>query len=186
MRIVITKNKKQAILRKLNPGDLDLLHVYLQKLSAETKKRFGPHKYDKESIIDFYKNSDTLLAYVGIDMETKEIIAYFLIKTGYLEHDHKRFESYGIELDNMTGCTFAPSVADDWQSCGIGEQLFHYILSDLKTKGIQRIVLWGGVQMDNEKALNYYKKNHFKTAGQFTHNGENYDMMLDLDPSIAY
>jgi len=118
--------------------------------------------------------------YVGIDAETKEIVAYFIIKTGYLEHDGHRLQSYDIELNAINDCTLAPSVADEWQSCGLGKQLFQFIISELRKKGIKRIILWGGVQMDNEKAIHFYKRNKFKTVGQFSHNGENYDMVLSL------
>jgi diamine N-acetyltransferase len=120
------------------------------------------------------------LGYVAVDAETGEIIAYSIIKRGYIENDGKRLQSYGITLNNKTDCTFAPSVADAWQTCGIGNALFHFILSDLKTMKIKRIILWGGVQADNTKALNYYKKNGFSIAGQFYHNGENYDMIVEI------
>lgn len=144
------------------------------------QKRFGPHRFDKQSIIDFYKHSDLHLGYIACDMETNQIIAYFIIKTGYLKHDAVRLQSYGMNPDANTDCTFAPSVADAWQSCGIGDKLFQLILSDLRTTEISRIILWGGVQMDNTKAVNYYKKNNFKILGKFTYNGENYDMYFDI------
>lgn len=174
------KNNRQVFLSRLNSNDIDNLFDYLQNLSSETKRRFGPHQFYKQAIIDFYKYPDTHLGYVALDVETKKIIAYSIVKIGYLGHDKFRLESYGVTLDNKTDCTFAPSVADSWQSCGIGNSLFHFILSDLKSTEVKRIILWGGVQMDNEKAINYYKKNGFKTIGQFNYNGENYDMIFDI------
>ena len=135
------KNNRQVSLRRLGSNDLDILFDYLQNLSSETKKRFGPHQFDKQSIIDFY-DLDSNLGYVAQTADTKEIIAYAIIKLGYLEHDSIRLSSYGMTLDNKTDCTFAPSVADSWQSCGIGNHLFHFILSDLKAKEIERIILF--------------------------------------------
>jgi diamine N-acetyltransferase len=173
------KNKRQVFLRRLHSNDLDNLFDYLQNLSGETKKRFGPHNFDRQSILDFYHLSNNL-GYVAHTIDTKEIIAYSIIKIGYLDHDSIRLQSYGITLDNKTDCTFAPSVADVWQSCGIGNHLFNFILSDLTTMEIERIILWGGVQVNNEKALNFYKKNGFKTLGQFAYNGENYDMIYTI------
>lgn len=184
--IIEAKNNTQIFFRRLNSNDFDLLYNYLQSLSAETKKLFGPHKFDKQTIFDFYKNSDSHLGYVGIDIQSNEIIAYSIIKIGYLKHDHIRLQSYGMTLDNKTDCVFAPSVADVWQSCGIGNKLFHFILSDLKLIGIKRIILWGGVQMDNYKALNYYKRNNFKILGQFIHNGENCDMVFYVDQANTH
>lgn len=174
-----TKNNRQVFLRRLNSNDLDNLLIYLQNLSTETKKRFGPHKFDRQSLVDFY-DSNKNLGYVANTTDSKEIIAYSIIKIGFLEHDRIRLESYGMLLDNKTDCTFAPSVADLWQSCGIGNHLFHFILSDIAIKKIERVILWGGVQIDNEKAVNYYKKNGFKILGQFAYNGENYDMIYNL------
>ena len=180
MMTIETKDNKQVRLRRLNSNDLDNLLEYLNNLSHETKKRFGPHQFDKQSVIDFYNYADIHLGYVAQTIDTNKIIAYSIIKFGYLEGDYNRFLSYGIKLDNKLDCEFAPSVADLWQSCGIGNKFFQFILADLKKTKVKRIILWGGVQADNEKAVNYYKKNNFKLAGQFTHNGENFDMFLDL------
>jgi hypothetical protein len=57
------KNNRQVFLRRLNSSDLDNLFDYLQNLSTETKKRFGPHKFDRQSIIEFY-DFNTNLGYV--------------------------------------------------------------------------------------------------------------------------
>jgi len=175
-----TTDNRQVYLRKLNTNDLDKLIYYLENLSFETKKRFGPHYFDKQSVFDFYGYSDIHWGYVAHTIDTNEIVAYSIIKLGYLESDYNRFLSYGIKLDSKNDCEFAPSVADSWQSCGIGNQLFSFILADLKNTEIKRIVLWGGVQADNEKAVNYYKKNNFKLLGQFSHNGENFDMLFEI------
>lgn len=178
--IIKTKNNKQVVFRRLNIADLDLLYVYLLNLSNISKKRFGPHPFDKHAIFEFYHNSDLHIGYVGIDLITNEIIAYSIIKKGYLEHDNFRLQSYGLTLNNTTDCTFAPSVADNWQNYGIGYNMFSFILSDLKNTEIKRIILWGGVQKDNQTAINYYLRNNFKILGQFTYNGENYDMLFDI------
>ncbi len=174
------KNNKPVSLRKLTPGDFTALSIYLQQLSAQTKKRFGPHPFDERSVVEFYNSSENYFGYVAQDMEENKIIAYSVLKTGYLEHDRQRLESYGLQLSHTSDCTFAPSVADDWQGMGIGNGLFRFIIPDLKSKGISRIILWGGVQMDNEQAVNYYVRNGFKILGQFSYNGENYDMALEI------
>lgn len=180
--IIAAKNHKQVFLRRLNERDFGQLFDYLQGLSAETKKRFGPHPFDRESVIDFYNSSKDNWGYVAEDVETSEIVAYSILKMGYLTHDASRLQSYGLTLNGQTDCvaTFAPSVADLWQSCGVGNALFHFILSELENTPIQQIILWGGVQMDNYKAVNYYKKNGFITVGHFQNNVQNYDMILEL------
>jgi GNAT superfamily N-acetyltransferase len=178
--LIEAKNKKLVFLRKLESKDFGDLFDYLQDLSAETKKRFGPHEFDQQSIVEFYKLPDIHRGYVALDIETNRIVAYSIIRIGYLGHDKIRLQSYGLTLDNTADCTFAPSVADLWQGCGVGNKLFHFILSDLKINKIRRIILWGGVQVDNDRAVSYYKRNGFKILGQFSHNGENYDMIFDV------
>lgn len=175
----VTIDNRQVVFRRLYLNDLDNLFKYLQGLSAETKRRFSPHAFDLQGLNEFYE-SNLNLGYLAIDSDTNDIIAYAVIKIGYLEHDRNRLESYGMLLDNQKDSTFAPSVTDIWQGYGIGKHLFKYLLSDLTTCNIERIILWGGVQMDNERALNYYKKMGFDTIGQFTYNGENFDMIYDI------
>ena len=178
--IVETKNKKQLLLRKLGQSDQENLFRYLQNLSLNTKNRFGPHPFERDAIREFYANP-AHLGYIAVDTETSEIIAYSIIKKGFLEHDHSRLSSYGLVPDHLTDCTFAPSVADAWQGCGVGTLLFNLILDELRTTDVRRIILWGGVQAENENAIKFYEKHGFRTLGHFFHNGGNYDMALHLD-----
>jgi diamine N-acetyltransferase len=173
------KNNKSIFLRRLEIADLDNLSGYLEHLSNDTKKRFGPHDFSKPGIIDFFADQKNT-GYIAIDTTTKTIIAYAVVKLGYLQHDSPRLQSYGIALDHNTDCSFAPSVADSWQSCGIGNSLLHFIISDVKATAIKRIILWGGVQANNDKAVNYYTRNGFKILGQFEYHGDNYDMILNI------
>lgn len=178
--IIHTKNNRQILLRKLTPEDIDMLTEYLLKLGPDTIRRFGPHNFDKQSVSALIQDPRIYTAYIALDITISEIIAYAIIKRGFLEHDSFRLQSYGLTLDNNTDSTFAPSVADEWQSQGVGHSLFQFILSDLKAKGIKRIILWGGVQSDNDKAVNYYIKNGFRNLGEFEYNGLNYDMILEI------
>jgi GNAT superfamily N-acetyltransferase len=178
--IIHSKNNKQVLLKRLNPVDFDKLLEYLHALGPDTLRRFGPHPFEKQSIIDLFENSGNHHGYIAINTESSEIIAYSIVKIGYLEHDSFRLQSYGLTLDNDTDCTYAPSVADCWQSLGVGNSLFSFILNDLKKNGIKRIILWGGVQCDNNKAVNFYLKNDFRIPGKFEYNGENYDMIKEI------
>ncbi len=177
-----SEKPSHIIIRSLDTSDFENLFIYLNQLSQISCKRFGPHAFDPDSIIDFYRDLHaTKLGYIALDMETNEIVAYAIIKTGYLDHEIERLEAYGLKLNPLTDCAFAPSVADKWQGKGIGNQLLHFIINDLKTRNIKRIVLWGGVQADNEHAIQYYLNNGFHKLGQFDYNGVNYDMMLHLN-----
>ncbi len=181
--IIQAKNNKQVIVRRLNYDDFDKLVVYLSKLSPETVSRFGPHGFDKKSILNLYENCNKHKGYIAQDAETSEIIGYSIVKLGYLEHDGSRLQSYGITPDDNSDCTFAPSVADQWQSQGVGNSLYNFMLLDLKAKRFKRIILWGGVQSNNTRAVNYYSKHGFRKLGEFQHNGPNFDMVLEINPS---
>lgn len=177
--IIKTKYNRPIEIRQLHAGDLDHLVVYLNKLKPETVKRFGPHGFDKQSVTDLYLGTNDYKGYIAIDTETSEVVAYSVIRIGYLEHDGYRLQSYGITPDPVTDCTFAPSVADDWQSQGLGNIMFSYIVETLKVLGMKRIILWGGVQAGNHRAVSYYTRNGFRNLGEFEHNGLNYDMILE-------
>jgi diamine N-acetyltransferase len=177
--LIQIKNNKLILLRRFAAADLDDLLYYLHHLSAETKSRFGPHPFHREAVIDFY-NNPLHHGYLAEEVDTKTIIAYAIIKTGYLEHDKQRLQLYGIEPDSKTDCTFAPSVADAWQGCGIGNCLLPFMLPPLKAAGFTRMILWGGVQAGNHTAVNYYQKNGFAILGQFDYHGPNYDMALHI------
>ena len=168
--------------RKLGISELDYLHQYLLRLGEETRRRFEPHPFDIDGIKQFYAYNEALTAYIAEDILQNEIIAYALIKQGMLQHDRERLMQYGqFDPGNGDGyCTFAPSVADNWQHKGIGSMLFTHIVTDLKNKEITKIILWGGVQEGNAAAVNFYKKAGFRTLGSFEYNGSSLDMMLDI------
>ena len=178
--IAQTKNNRKILLRRLISADFDKLSDYLHQLSPETLRRFGPHGFDKEAIRDLFENTHTHIGCIGLESETSEIIAYSILKIGYLEHDSFRLQSYGLALDMETDCTFAPSVADAWQSLGVGNCMFQFVLSELKALRVKRIILWGGVQADNDKAVNYYLQNGFRILGEFEYNGRNFDMISEI------
>jgi len=165
--------------KKLQSSDLDALLHYLHNLSSETKSRFGPHPFDAEGLIQFY-NDNSITGFIAIDQYSNTVIAYSVVKDGLLHHDKNRLNGYGYPGMENNSCTYAPSVADNWQGKGIGKRVFDYVVEDCKQKGTKRIILWGGVQSSNNKALHFYQKQGFVTIGQFEYNGLNQDMLLEL------
>ena len=178
--VSIQTKKGHVLLRRLTTNDLDKLADYLHQVSDEVKNRFGPHHFNKEAILEFYSWPHENIGFVAEDVANESIIGYSIIKCGYLPQDKERWEGYGFDLDSMKCCTFAPSVTDNWQGIGIGKQLLQYILQELSVAGIQQVLLWGGVQSDNAKAIKFYKSFGFETAGSFDHFGSNYDMILHV------
>lgn len=177
---MLTKNNRPVTLHRLQPLDRDDLYDYLQHLGDATRKRFGPHAFDWASITRFYHPSERNTGYIARSVETGEIVAYAILKSGFLEHDAPRLRSYGLQLSPHSDSTFAPSVADAWQSEGLGNMVFQFILDDIRDTPVERIILWGGVQSDNEKAVGFYRKNGFVALGQFRNDVLNDDMVLYL------
>jgi GNAT superfamily N-acetyltransferase len=77
------------------------------------------------------------------------------------EGELKRFAQYPIRLNLAIDYIFAPSVVDAHQSQGIGTVLLSFVESELRKLGLENIILWGGVQQRNQKAVQFYKKKWF-------------------------
>jgi len=178
--MAVSVNNKQVLFKTLAIADHTALVSYLQKLSPLTKKRFEPHPFDKAAVSHFYQTNLFNHGYIAEDTSDGSIVAYAIIRFGYLEHDGDRLRSSGFVPDHFTDVTYAPSVTDHWQGLGIGYHLLQFIEEELKTMERQRIILWGGVQQENENAVRYYLKNGFIILGAFEYNGPNYDMVKTI------
>jgi len=176
---VFTKQNKPVIIRKLLANDLELLLTYLYHLSPATVRRFQPHPYHKEDVMNFHHHDDHE-AWIAVDPSCDQIIAYAVVKKGCLQQDFPRLQQYGVTIFHDDCYTIAPSVTDEWQSTGVGQLLFNYILAEMKNRKVKQLILWGGVQTDNFKAVSFYQKNGFRSLGHFQYNGLNEDMILPL------
>ncbi len=157
------------------------LDKYLNNLSVVTLSRFAPHSFDLPTIRQFYLPENHHTGFIIEHIFTQTIVAYAIIKYGYVRRDEQRLKSYDLDLYPETDCTFAPSIADDWQGKGIGKMLFQHIKEEMQKKGMKRMILWGGVQTSNEKAVTFYQKLGFNKIGNFENKGiDNYDMVFEL------
>lgn len=175
-------NKKQVSIRQLQPGDAGALFTYLQGLSVESRSRFGPHAFDKETVCNICNGQiPRWECYIALDNSNDNIVAYMLICQGLIDWDVKRYAQRNISFDTTSTVTFAPSVGDGWQGTGLGTLMNNFIESELKKRGIKSIVLWGGVQASNEKAVNFYQKHHYQYISTFRNDGmDNFDMVKYL------
>lgn len=166
--------------RSFDLAFLDSLLEYLDGLSRETVSRFSPHPFTRSEITRLHQITDGYRLFIATLPSNGRVIAYTIVKLGWLGHDAHRLQQYGL-LPETGDCTIAPSVADDWQGKGLGSLMFDFTMDQLRAENpVSRIILWGGVQADNSKAIGFYKKKGFRTLGQFMHYGENIDMMLVL------
>ena len=176
------KDGRSVEVRLLQSSDNERLFEYFDKhFSKESKSRFGPHPFDKETINAICQNLDVeITRYVAVD-DDGNIIAYMLIKQGMIDWDRNRYSARQQLYDHNSSVTFAPSVADSWQSSGIGSLMNSIVEGDLNKRGIKNIILWGGVQATNEKAVNFYKKLCYQFVASFWHDGkDNFDMVKQL------
>lgn len=170
-------------LRVIRSDDWELLGRYFEGLSEATRQLYAPHSFDVETArkicaeIDY---ADSLRFVVLTRDEAPRIIAYFIVKLGTNEGDRHRYEERGMFLDEVTTCSLAPSVADDYQSQGVGSAMMPAILETVRLLGRQRMVLSGGTRAINHRAIHFYGKVGFRRIGDFESSGNNHDMILDL------
>ncbi|KAA3625839.1 MAG: GNAT family N-acetyltransferase [Bacteroidetes bacterium] len=167
--------------KKAAPEDIEKLFQYFNKLSGETKSYFAPHPFDFETITSIcHRSYQDYQSFVCIKNEI--IIAYAVVKNGLTEGELNRFAKYSIRINEESDYILAPSVADAFQSQGVGSLLLSFVESELRNQGAKKIILWGGVQLRNERAVKYYLKNGFRTLGEFWHDDlDNLDMVKYLN-----
>lgn len=108
---------ERIVFRPLKGEDSALLGRYFLGLSADTRRRFGPHPFTAEQ-------AEMLCA----EIDYEKIIRLL-------------------------------AVTDDGQ---------------------RQVILQGGVQATNSRAIGFYEKHGFRKAGSFSTAVENHDMFLDL------
>ncbi len=172
-------------IRPLAPDDSARFGEYLCGLSEQTRSLYGPHAFDQETadaICAALDPSDILRMTASVPRAGRErTIAYMLLKLGVLADDAQRYERLSIALNPLLDATLAPSVADDYQSRGVGSLVMKHLLHVATVLGRKRIVLWGGVQARNARAVNFYTKWGFRKVGEFyAHGLDNFDMILEM------
>ena len=175
---------ERVVLRPLNQKDSVILAGYFRSLSADTRKRFGPHPFTKEqaeilcAAIDYGKVI-RLLAVTDNDQEP-EVVAYFILRLELNDDDEKRYGARGMDFDRSSVCSIAPSVADDYQDRGLGSAVMDKALALVRRLGQRQVILQGGVQAANSRAVHFYEKFGFRKVGSFSTVIESYDMIVDL------
>jgi GNAT superfamily N-acetyltransferase len=112
----------------------------------------------------------------------EEIIAYFILLLGVTDYELARYAQCGIALHSQTDCTVAPSVADRYQNSGLGSRCFQYLIELARRLGRQRMLLLGGTQASNHRAIHFYLKHGFRMIGSFEEPEGvlNHDMFLEV------
>jgi diamine N-acetyltransferase len=201
--------QETVVVRLLQRDDAPILGRYFLSLSAATRRVYAPHAFDLATAVQLCAQLDPsqTMRFVALssvetdanagasagpgrgpscedDAETDaSVIAYIIVRLTPGAGEVQRYASAGICLDPQTTFYLAPSVADRYQSRGVGSALMQPILSWLRHLGCRRLVLSGGVRAENARAKRFYAKLGFRHVGDFRTQGEvdNHDMVLDLD-----
>ncbi|MDE0221512.1 MAG: GNAT family N-acetyltransferase [Spirochaetaceae bacterium] len=174
-----------ATLRLLSADDADLLGAYFARLSPRTRDFYGPHPFDQETAGRLCRETRTHTEVVRFvvtvtDGDGARIIAYFIVGFRMQESDTKRYAARGTPLDDRTDAYLAPSVEDGCQDTGVGSAVMGHLVPWLRGLGRRRLVLLGGVQQRNERAIAFYRKWGFRIVGDFETRAACHDMIATL------
>lgn len=170
-----------VLYRPLLPTDVERLAAFLSGLSAQTRRFWVHPSYDRETaqaLCDAIGRYDKLRL---VAVKDDAIIAVYEFSMDLVQSDLDRYAGYGIELNPATDCRFGPCVADEYQGTGLAQALFSPTVEIARRFGQRRIILWGGVFTENERAVRFYEKLGFQRAGEFVkEDGPCYDMIYTL------
>ncbi|MGV9567805.1 GNAT family N-acetyltransferase [Streptomyces sp. NPDC003480] len=175
-----------VIFRPLTHADTGHLAGFLQALSSESRRFSTFDGYDlatARELCGAIARYDKLRLVLE-DVASSRIVGLLEFSLDLTPADIARYQDAGIHLAETTDCRFGPTLADDYQSRGVGTLVFPLVTEVARLLGRTRIILWGGVRADNPRAIRYYEKNGFQPVGFFAEadGSLSLDMMLDLHP----
>lgn len=160
-------------------ADCDSIVNFYQQLQEVTRRLYAPHPMDRETILQQMADSNYIML---LSFEEKDLAGYQVFLKVAFPWERDRYRQYGIALNQHTA-SYAPVLGDGYQGKGAGTLMLTQALPFLKNAGITQLILWGGVQCANIRAVNFYLKNGFRIVGYFEWEGANYDMISTIDGS---
>lgn len=160
-------------------SDVDIIVNFYQQLQEATRRLYAPHSMDRESLQQQQADPAHLMLLSFVE---DELAGYQVFLKGAFPWERDRYKQYGIPLNQHTASN-APVLGDNFQGRGLGASMLKQALPLLKAAGIRQLILWGGVQCANIRAVNFYLKNGFRIVGYFDWEGANYDMISTIDGS---
>ncbi len=166
-------------LRSLAAQDSMLLARYFAELSEETKTRFQPHPLTAEKARDITRNPHESTFRLVLFHGTR-ICGYFILEAEMSIHEKTRYAEHGIELESGLDVLFAPSILDEYQNTGLASSVMPHLLDLARRINARSLVLMGGTQETNARAIAFYEKFGFKRFGGYSTEMFNHDMRLVL------
>ena len=159
--------------------DCDSIVSFYQQLQDATRRLYAPHPMEREAIRQQVADPDYLML---LSFEETDLAGYQVFLKGAFPWERDRYTQYGIVLDQYAA-SYAPVLGDGYQGKGAGTLMLTQALPFLEDARITQLILWGGVQCANIRAVNFYLKNGFRIVGYFEWEGANYDMISTVDGS---
>lgn len=176
---IITQDQSAFILRTLSAQDSPALAEYFERLSDESRKRFQPHPLTREHAAYLTALAhDTATRFVLFSGD--RIIGYFILESEMSVHEAARYAAHGIELTSEHDILFAPSILDEYQNHGLASLVMPKLLDWARERHAKSLVLMGGTQETNRRAIAFYEKFGFQKHGGYHTEMFNHDMRLVL------
>lgn len=150
--------------RPLLSNDDVKLAEFLENLQPQTRVYSTQNSYDITGARElcFAINRYDKLRLIAL-INNEIIIALFEFSLSIVEDDYKRFrENYNIELNEKIDVRFGPCISDEYQNRHLGQWLLQKTKIIARQMGKERLILWGGVNIDNKRARRFYEKVGFQ------------------------
>ena len=174
-------DKKEFEIRLLKKSDKKELFDFFSNLSYSSKKYYSPHSFDKRTINLICEKLKKTQNYKRvIILNEKKIVGYCVLLFGARKSEKIRYNNTLFEEEV---CTIAPCITDNFQRMGLGQELLNYVIEICKKFGKKKLILWGGVVVNNEPAIRFYKKMNFIVDKKWKHTRDRVDccdMYLDI------
>jgi len=160
-----TANGIELTVRPLAANDQEALASYFLGLSAETRRRYGPHPFDRQTAETLCASIDPskTIRFLALDPDGR-IVGYMILTREVSRGDRDRHRG---QLTPGACASLAPSIADAYQDQGIGSQMAQHVLAAAAELGLEQVILMGGVQDSNKRAYHYYEKLGFQWVCSF-------------------
>ncbi len=123
--------------------------TFVTSTSEENMRLYLENNFSKEQLTNELENSNSEFYFAILE---NEVIGY--LKLNFSEAQTELNDINTLEVERIY-------VRNNYHGKGVGQQLLDYAIQVAKQKNMQTV--WLGVWENNQRAINFYKKNGFVT-----------------------